>query len=42
MDELYDLVSDPGEMNNRIADSTAQTSLRDLRGELKSWLDSTR
>ena len=42
MDELYDLASDPGEMNNRIADPAAQPSLRGLRDELKSLLESTR
>ena len=42
MDELYDLASDPGEVTNRIGDPSAQGTLRELRGELKSLLEATR
>jgi arylsulfatase A-like enzyme len=42
MDELYDLASDPGEMTNRIADPDAASTLRLLRGELRSLLESSR
>jgi N-acetylglucosamine-6-sulfatase len=42
MDELYDLSSDPGEIDNRVADPAAQGSLRELQRALKSLLESTR
>lgn len=42
MDELYDLVSDPGEVTNRLADPGVRDTLRALQDELKSQLDSTR
>jgi N-acetylglucosamine-6-sulfatase len=42
MDELYDLAADPAEMTNRIHDPAAQTTLKELRGELKTLLEATR
>jgi arylsulfatase A-like enzyme len=42
VDELYDLSSDPGEINNRIADPAALPSLQALQAELKALLESTR
>ena len=42
MDELYDLVDDPNEWKNRIADPEARTTLDDLRGELKRLLAETK
>jgi arylsulfatase A-like enzyme len=42
MDELYDLASDPAEIANRINDPSAQATLRELQGELKSLLEATR
>ena len=38
IDELYDLVDDPGERRNRIADPALAGLLRDLRRRLVEWL----
>jgi arylsulfatase A-like enzyme len=38
MDELYDLQADPYEMKNRIADSAAQATLREMQAELKKLM----
>ncbi len=35
--ELYNLEVDPGEMTNRVGDSTCEDKLTELRGELKTW-----
>lgn len=40
-DELYDLVADPAEEKNLIADPAAQEVRKDLGARLRSWLDRT-
>ncbi|HYU31622.1 MAG TPA: sulfatase-like hydrolase/transferase [Thermoanaerobaculia bacterium] len=37
-DELYDLVADPAEAHNLVADPSAQDVLRDLRSRLHAWM----
>lgn len=37
-DELYDLVADPAEARNLIADPAAREVLRDLRSRLSAWM----
>jgi arylsulfatase A-like enzyme len=40
-DELYDLASDPFEMENRIADPTCAGRVRHMRGLIESWMVET-
>ncbi|MDQ6632926.1 MAG: DUF4976 domain-containing protein, partial [Verrucomicrobiota bacterium] len=42
MDELYDLKNDPFEMKNLIQETTAQTSLQEMKAELKKLLEETK
>ncbi len=37
-DELYDLVADPAEAHNLVAEPAAQEVLRDLRSRLRVWM----
>jgi arylsulfatase A-like enzyme len=37
-DELYDLVADPAETHNLVAEPAAQEVLRDLRSRLRAWM----
>ena len=40
-EELYDLRSDPHEMNNLINDDEYKSIAQDLRGKLQTWLERT-
>lgn len=40
-EELYDLHEDPHELRNRIEDESLATTVRDLRGILDDWMEST-
>lgn len=40
-EQLYDLMFDPMEHNNLVADPQAKTALADLRGRLDKWMTST-
>lgn len=38
-EELYDLASDPDELDDRAGDPTVGSTLEDLRGRLRGWMD---
>lgn len=41
VEELYDLVFDPNETSNQVADSAALDALTDMRGRLDRWMHDT-
>jgi hypothetical protein len=40
-ESLYDLIFDPNEQNNLVADSASKTVLTEMRGRLDRWMHRT-